>query len=412
LTRVTLIDGQTAGVSGDMLLAALIDAGGEVEVIRRVLDLIPQHFSRCNSVRLDTTEVKKHGFRSCQVELTISEKPEETEGGELVRATKAIADSSNLSSNAKAFANGSVRVLTEVEGKLHGAKTSDVHLHEAGSTDTLADVFGVAAACDSMGIFDGNVYSLPIAVGGGSITFSHGTVSVPAPAVLEIVRRYSIPIIGGPVLEELTTPTGISMLTNLAGTFLERYPPMIPEKVGYGAGKRDLAFGPNVLRVVMGRTIEKSFNSDVIQVVETNLDDVSGEIVGNALRLILDAGAKDAWVSSAQFKKGRPGYTLHAICQPSDLERISEVIIKETGTLGVRYQQWGRYVLQRDIVIIKVAFGERKFDVRVKVARDRSGKLLGIKPEFDDVESIARSLSRPAREVSALVLQEARKILE
>jgi uncharacterized protein (TIGR00299 family) protein len=255
------------------------------------------------------------------------------------------------------------------------------------------------------------VYSCPVAVGGGSVTFSHGTVSVPAPAVLEVARRYHVPILGGPANEELATPTGISMLASLAGAFLERSPPMVPEKVGYGAGKKALASTPNVLRVVIGQYEEQKFESDVVEVLETNLDDIPGEIVGGALQRILECGAKDAWVTSAQFKKNRPGFVLHAICYPNDLQRITEIIMKETGTLGVRHQEWNRFILEREVVSIKVPFGDRMFSVRIKIARDKSGELLRMKPEFEDLDSIARTLSIPIREVSAQVLQEARKAL-
>jgi len=411
LTPITFIDAQTAGISGDMLLGALIDAGAELRSIQRVLDLIPHHFPRCKSIMLGATEVKKQGFRACRAELTIAETPDETRAQELVQATDAIANSSKLSMNAKSFARNSIRILTEVESTLHGAEISRAHLHEAGSTDTLADIFGTAAACDSLRVFEGTIYSCPVAVGGGSVTFSHGTVSVPAPAVLEVARRYHVPILGGPANEELATPTGISMLANLAGAFLERAPPMIPEKVGYGAGKRELLSAPNILRVVIGQNEEQKFESDLVEVLETNLDDVTGEIVGGTLQRILESGAKDAWVTSAQFKKNRPGFVLHAICHPNDLRKITEVIMAETGTLGVRHQKWNRFILEREVITINVPFGDRMFSVRIKVARDESGELLRMKPEFEDLDLIARTLSLPVREVSARVLQEAAKTL-
>jgi hypothetical protein len=360
---------------------------------------------------LDATEVKKHGFRACRAELSITEKPDETSALELVQATDSIASSSNLSKNAVAFAKNSIRILTEVEGMLHGAQISNIHLHEAGSADTLADIFGTAAACESLKVFEGTIYSCPVAVGGGSVTFSHGTVSVPAPAVLEVARRYHVPILGGPANEELATPTGISMLASLAGAFLERSPSMIPEKVGYGAGKKELVSTPNILRVVIGQNEKQKFESDVVEVLETNLDDVSGEVVGGTLQRILESGAKDAWVTSAQFKKNRPGFVLHAICYPNDLQKITEIIMKETGTLGVRHQEWNRFILQREIVTIKVPFGDRTFNARIKIAKDKSGEYLRIKPEFEDLDSIARTLSIPVREVSTRVLQEAQKAL-
>ena len=346
MTRVTLIDGQTAGISGDMLLGALIDAGATVSTIQQTLNMIPDHFPRCKSVELNAKEVKKHGFRSCRAELTIAEETEETKAEELIRVIHEVTNSANLGDEAKSFANKAIRLLTEAESRLHGVELSSTHLHEAGSTDTLADILGTAAGCDALHLFNGKIYSCPLAVGGRTVSFSHGTVSVPAPAVLEIARRHHIPILGGPVNEELATPTGVSILASLVDEFVERPPLLVPDMVGYGAGKLELGNAPNVLRLIVGQTDEERFERDFIQVVETNLDDVSGEVVGTSVQRILDARAKDVWVTSAQFKKGRPGYVLHAICDRGDLQRISEVMMKETGTLGVRYQSWDRFILQ------------------------------------------------------------------
>ncbi len=138
---------------------------------------------------------------------------------------------------------------------------------------------------------------------------------------------------------------------------------------------------------------------------------MSGEIVGSTLQRILESGAKDAWVTSAQFKKNRPGYVLHALCSPNDLKKITEIIMTETGTLGVRHQQWNRFIREREIVTIQVRLADKMFNVRIKIARDKSGEVLGMKPEFEDLDSIARTLSLPVREVSVRVLQEARKSL-
>jgi uncharacterized protein (TIGR00299 family) protein len=404
LSKVTLIDSQIAGISGDMLLGALIDAGANVRGIQETIGLIPKYYPRCKSLQLTAREVKKHGFRSCSVDFAISEKNNETQARELIHATDEIAKASKLSQAAKSFARASIGTLAEAESKLHGVPIEEVHLHEAGSTDTLADVFGVAAACDSLGIFEGEICSSPVAVGGGSMTFSHGTVATPAPAVLEIVTRNGIPIIGGPEPGELTTPTGISMLAALTKKFLTTYPPMIPRNTGYGAGRKELANTPNLLRVVIGDAM--SAGSETVQVLETNLDDVPGEIVAHALQRILESGAKDAWTTPAVFKKSRPGHVLHAICEPSNAQRIAEIMIQETGTLGVRFQQWNRFTLQRDIEKLKLDVAGRVFDVRIKVARDGSGKIVRTKPEFDDIRAIAEALSIPAREVSDLVLRE------
>lgn len=409
MQRITLIDSQTAGISGDMLLAALIDAGASLASVEEAISIIPQYFPKCRSIRLETREVRKHGFKSRSVTFALAEKNEETTAQELIDVAQRIADASKLSGKAKSFATGSVRSLADVEGRLHGLDPSKTHLHEAGSTDTLADVFGVAASCDSLGVFDGEVYATPVAIGGGSVSFSHGTIATPAPAVLELTRQNGVPIVGGPEAEELATPTGLSMLVNLTKKFLANYPSMVPERVGYGAGRKELTDTPNLLRVVLGHSIDTDLGSETIQVLETNLDDVPGEILGHALHRILDAGAKDAWITPALFKKSRPGHVLHAICELNDIQKIAGVMMRETGTLGVRFEQWSRLILQRAIEHIKVEIASRTFEVSVKLARDGDGKLVRAKPEFDDIRSISEQLSMPARDVSAIVVREIMK---
>lgn len=388
-----------------MLLGALIDAGAGLKEIHNILQLIPQHFPRCKSLKLDSREVLKNGFRACSAEFTISETEDETKAEAIMQSTRSIAKASNLSERAKTFALAAIQILVEVESSLHGVEMSTTHLHEAGSSDTLADVFGIAAASDSLKIFEGEVFATPVAVGGGSVSFSHGTIATPAPAVLEIARRRNIPIVGGPEMVELATPTGMSILASITTKFLETYPAIIPQKVGYGAGKKGLVKAPNFMRVVLGQPIN-SREGNQVQVVETNLDDVPGDILGHTLQLLLESGAKDAWVTPALFKKGRPGYVLHAICDSHEAEKIADVMFEETGTLGVRFQQWDRFTLEREVKKVRVEISGKAFEVRIKFARDNSGKIVRAKPEFEDLKSIAKSAKMPLRGVAQLVMRE------
>ena len=412
MKRITLIDPQTAGISGDMLLGALIDAGASPKSIQQVLDNIPLHYPKCKNLKLQVREVITHGFRARAVEFEITEDSEETRAQDFLRAAENIAKASKISEKAASFATCSFRELVEAESRLHGVGAKETHLHEAGSADTLADVFGVAAACDALGVFDGDIYSTPVAVGSGIISFSHGTMAVPAPAVLEIARQRSIPICGGPENVELATPTGISMLANLVHTFAENYPLLVPDMVGLGAGKKELTSAPNMLRIVIGHGMGTEVGTDAVRVLETNLDDLPGEVLGHAMQQILDSGAKDAWITPAQFKKNRPGHVLHVICDAPETERLSNLIMEETGTLGVRYQQWNRFTLHREIRTIKVEIEGKKFDVRVKFAKQKSGRIVNVKPEFDDIHTIAKELAMPARRISEIVIREAQGTLE
>jgi uncharacterized protein (TIGR00299 family) protein len=395
-----------------MLLAALVDAGASVQSIQSILNLIPEKYSHCKSIHMKIGTNLTHGFRACNIELEISEESEKDEvsATQFMNATQQIAQNSQLSKQASAFALNSVKTLIEVEGQLHGTSPIETHLHEAGSSDTLADVFGVAAAIDSLNLFDGYIVSTPVAVGGGHVKFSHGTLSIPAPAVMEIVRLYQIPILGGPEKAELATPTGVTLLANLVRRFSPVYPAMTAEKVGYGSGKIKLTSSPNLLRVVIGTQLETTPTStETVQVLETNLDDVSGEILSHALQKLIESGAKDAWITSGLFKKNRPGHILHAICDPRDAEKISRIIMEETGTLGVRHQLWQRLTLSREVKTMNFEISAKKFDVRVKIARDAAGNIVRVKPEFEDIRMIAAEVGLPARRVEEIVCIQASK---
>jgi len=412
MSNITLIDPQTAGISGDMFLAALVSAGADPKAIQRTLDLIPRYYLKCRALDLDIREVTRGGFKGTAIDLRISESKEEVLGNDFLQAAKTIAEHSSLSRKAADLAINCISDLVIVESQLHGVDPSKVHLHETGSADTLVDAFGSAAACDLLGMFDSRILAMPVAVGGGTISFSHGTMAAPPPAVLELARRKHIPIIGGPDDLELATPTGIAILANLTSAFVERYPPMVPEIVGYGAGRRELEKAPNLLRVVIGRSKTSELDSDAVVVLETNLDDIPGEVLGYAMQRTMDSGAKDVWVTSAQFKKNRPGHVLHVLCDRADSERLASIIMEETGTLGVRYQQWDRFILQRELRSLKVEIKGKVFDVRVKIARDKSGKIARLKPEFEDIRIVANALSMPTQVVSGIVLREAERFLE
>ncbi len=179
---------------------------------------------------------------------------------------------------------------------------------------------------------------------------------------------------------------------------------MTAEKVGYGSGKMILDSSPNFLRVVLGTRLETPQRAkETVQVLETNLDDVSGEVLSHAVQELIEAGAKDAWVTFGIFKKNRPGHILHVLCDPQDTVKLSRIMIEETGTLGVRQQFWQRLTLSREVQSVSVQISGKAFEVRVKVARDSTGNIVRVKPEFDDIRKIAKEVGLPARRVEEIV---------
>jgi uncharacterized protein (TIGR00299 family) protein len=251
-------------------------------------------------------------------------------------------------------------------------------------------------------------FSLPISVGGGSVQSAHGLLPVPGPAALEILRSHRIPWKGGPVDEELLTPTGAAIFAGIVDQFLDSYPAIQAESVGYGAGSRDFHM-PNVLRGVIGQLKRHHSTSDMIVQLETNIDDVTGEVLGNLIDLLMEAGALDASIVPAIMKKGRPGNVVAAIVRQDDTEKLSRLIMKETGSLGVRvFPSVHRYVANREPRIVTVEINGSLYHASVKVSR-LGDAVLNIKPEFDDCKNIAEKTGLPLRAVIKRVEEEGRK---
>jgi hypothetical protein len=408
--KILFIDCQLAGISGDKVVAALLDLGAGQEKVINAVRETAKHVQDCDGIDVTVAEASRCGFRAKQIIIAAKEKRQHRSGLELISATIDSAKALNLSSEAQSFAEKAIRTLVGTEARLHGESIKNVHLHEAGSVDTVADIIGTAAALDDLKIFcDSRVYSSPVAVGGGLFQFSHGTVVSPAPATLEILKECRFKVFGGPLDFELSTPTGVSILTSLAETSLDHLPSMSPEAVGYGAGDRHFDTVPNILRIIMGRTPD--LTGDQVILMETNLDDVTGETIGYASERLLAAGAKDVSITPIFGKKGRPGWVISIIADQKDAETLADILTSETGTLGLRILPSHRMILMRENMKVEGEIYGNGITVDVKVARDRSGKITILKPEYDDVRELALRLGRPFRKIHDEVTELARKKL-
>ncbi len=373
-----------------MILGAFLDLGADPVPVREAIRSVTQHLKGCKFVDLKVSEVKRGEFRANRAEIMIREKYETRTGLELLAAVKAVSEENGFDEFQRRLAANSLQTLVKVEAELHGERPEEVGLDEAGSADTVADIVGIVSALRELGIGEGSeVYSLPVAVGGGLFKFSHGLVQAPAPAVIEIASTYRLPIVGGPIQVELATPTGVSVLANLATRWGSDYPSFTPEKVGYGAGKRDFSGFPNVLRAVIG---EQALHrvQEVVAVLETNLDDVTGETLGFLMTRLLEEGALDVQVIPAVGKKSRPSELLRVITKPESAAKLSEIMFEESGTLGVRTYQAMREVASRQIERVSFKVEGRRLSARVKVSRDDHGKVVNVKPEYEDLASLAR----------------------
>ncbi|MCW4046949.1 MAG: nickel pincer cofactor biosynthesis protein LarC [Candidatus Bathyarchaeota archaeon] len=407
--KILVIDCQAAGISGDMFLGALIDLGADVNKVTSAIKSLEKRDYGYKNIKIDVRQVMRKEFRATKIDVT-AESVFRKAGSELVEIVEKSAKNLKLSEKAQQFASNVIRTLVNSEAKLH-ADASDAHLHEVGLVDTPAEIVGTAVAMDDLQLFNAKIYATPASVGGGLFKFSHGILSSPAPATLEILTSKNFPIKGGPVKSELATPTGASILVNLTDEVSPFYPEMTPLKVGYGAGNKDFKEMPNVLRLTVGKPLENWLLTDEIVILETNLDDVTGEIIGHSVDRLLQEGAKDVSLIPIFTKKNRPGQILKIVTDQKNAKLLSQVIIEETGTLGVRMYPCKRHILSRELFSVNVQIDDVKASVKVKVAKDRNGKIIQIKPEYDDVKRLADKTGKPLREITELVTMRAREIL-
>lgn len=369
------------GASGDMMLGALVDLGVPLEVLEGALGTLGVPGWRLAEKGRDVGSI---AARKVDVVL---DAPEHVHRH--LSDVTAIIEASKLTRRAKAIATEAFRRLAVAEGKVHGVDPEAVHFHEVGAVDAIVDICGTAVAVDHLA--PERITAAPPPLGSGFVTAAHGRIPVPVPAVLELMK--GLPVARCETEGELTTPTGAALLATLADAF-GPVPAMTLEAVGYGAGDATWPDRPNVLRAILG-TGDGAGAAQVL-VVETNLDDMSPELVADATAAILSAGALDVVVIPVVMKKGRPGHLLQALCRDGDREKVVDAILQETTSFGVRLRPAQRVELDRAFVTVSTPFGE----VRVKVGR-RHGEVLTASPEHADCVALAEAAGVPVREVHA-----------
>ncbi len=304
---------------------------------------------------------------------------------------RAIIEASDLPTRVADRAQRVFRALAEVEGTMHGVPADEVEFHEVGSMDAIIDIVGSCAALEVLNV--DRIVCSPITVGQGVVKAAHGEIPNPSPAVMELLARRGAPSRGIADRKELATPTGVALMVALADEF-GPMPAMTVHSIGYGAGTADIPGRPNVVQVVIGAETAPS-NSPApgqpAQLLEVNVDDISGEVIAHTIVALLQAGAHDAWATPIVMKKGRPAHTVHALCDPATAETVGQVLLKETGSLGMRGSIVQRWPQRREEVVVHI----QGHPIRVKLAPDRA------KPEHDDAAAAAVALGLPLREVLA-----------
>ncbi|WP_109691444.1 nickel pincer cofactor biosynthesis protein LarC [Tumebacillus permanentifrigoris] len=412
-----------SGMSGDMLLAALIDAGADLQYVKRELEKLPvDEFD----LWVDTVDkrgitAKKLGIRLPEVggrqghghshshedghshehgngHLGHAHGHSDDQGGHRKAAMiLEMIRESELPERVIARSTAIFEAIAVAEGKIHGIDPADVHFHEVGAMDSILDTIGICLAMESLQVE--RVFSSAVPTGYGKVKMAHGLYPIPAPATAELLK--GIPLAKSPAEGELTTPTGAGVLKALATRFgpLENF---TVEAIGYGAGTKDFAH-PNVVRVLLGQAVESTAR-ETIHVLEAQVDDCSAETCGYVMERLFEVGALDVYFTSVQMKKNRPGTLVSVLCAPADVVRMEELLLRETTTFGVRQSVWTRRALEREFEEVETAYGP----VRLKIGR-LDGQVVQATPEYEDVARLAHMKDVPFREVYRAAVYENKK---
>ncbi|MBD3229058.1 MAG: nickel pincer cofactor biosynthesis protein LarC [Candidatus Lokiarchaeota archaeon] len=396
--KIIVIDGSICGISGDMVLSALIDLGGDKEKISNLANYLKENFDEIKDLSVEIKKINKSGINSTFLEIEIEEINSYRGSEKLINILDETLEAQGVSDKSKELARKILKKILKAESAVHNEIINNIHLHETGSFDTILDIVGTVLLCEDLDIIEDTTwFGLPLAVGGGTINFSHGTFSVPAPATMNILKNANYKIRGGPVNEELATPTGVAILTTLVEKQSDFIPEMNLKRIGRGSGVKNFDSVANILRILYGDSNKKVGKWEYISQIETNIDDIPGEIIGNLIdKMEISGKIKDINVISNITKKNRPGYIIKILSDISNEKENIDFLIRETGTLGVRVSRIRRKILNRKIIKKKIKISDGTFEISIKVAWDKSG-LINYKPEFDEVKKIAEKLQLPTR---------------
>ncbi len=415
-----------SGISGDMFLGALVDAGVPPDLLRetvRGLNL---------GAELEITRVDRNGITATKVDVIVNgekDKPREEisvgrahshehthagdtthshehahehdhshEHGRSLKQIREIISASSISAKAKQTALAIFQSLGEAEAKVHNKPIDDIHFHEVGSVDAIVDITCAAVGAEALAVDEWICSSLN--VGGGTVQCAHGTLPVPAPATLELLK--GVPIYSSDIKKELVTPTGAAIVKTLISRFAT-FPTVTTDRIGYGAGFRNFANSANVVRLSIGESSDAVFPAprETITIMEANLDDLSPQVFGYVIDKLLEAGALDAFGVPVQMKKSRPGAVLTVLSKPEDAQKLAKIIFAETTTIGLRMREETRYALARRHQVVETQWGT----VRMKIA-NLNGTIANYAPEYEDCRTIAEQHNVPLKQV----MQEAVRI--
>jgi uncharacterized protein (TIGR00299 family) protein len=369
-----------SGISGDMMIGALIDAGFPAEELKKALQGLP-----LQGYTLEVTREERNGLFGTRFIVKVSRNPHPHRRFSDI---KALIGAGNLSPSARDKSIAIFESLALEEAKIHGCSVEEVHFHEVGAVDSIVDIVGSVLGMEYLGV--ATAYASPLPLGSGFVETSHGRIPLPAPATVALLK--GIPVHDSGLKEELVTPTGAALAKGLAHSF-GPLPAMVIEKVGYGVGSRNLTDRPNLLRILLGEERGEA-NEETVLILESNLDDTNPEWLGFLMERLFEAGALDVVFTPGYMKKNRPAVLVHVVGNPFHKDQLMDILFSESTTLGVRFHYTQRRILERSAAEIESPWGRMKIK---KVLRpDGSWQLL---PEFEECRRIAKERDIPLREV-------------
>ena len=407
------LDLTNSGISGDMLLASLLGLIPDSSQILTNLKDVKKKLKGVSKLELDLRIVKRMGIETNNLQITMEESKTHRTPKDLSNALEKYLNENNFSNQAKEFARNVLSTLFKAEAEVHGKLIENIHLHELSSVDTLIDILGVTQVIDTIGGFGTNFsyYCSKLPLGGGKINSAHGILPIPAPATVKILENSNLLVKGGPIETELVTPTGAALLVNLHPTYKEFVPSMNLLKMSCGSGQKEFNNFSNTLRLFYGE-MKHLMPSNVlhplydyvedISILETAVDDVSGEILGNFVNILGKENILDIQIIPSITKKNRPGHVIKIICDPSQSYDIVLKTLRELGTLGVRFYSSKRVCTDRKIVNEKIEINGKWYELNFKISFIEKGdktEVINVKPEFEDLSIISKETSLPVKEI-------------
>jgi len=396
-----IIDPSISGISGDMFIAALVDLMGSK--VKTQLATLEQAIIKIDpQFQVDIEESKRGAFKTTQISIKAGDIAELQHSENLRRLMFEILTEIEASPACIDFAKRTLNALLKAEAQVHGELIENIHLHETGSVDTIFDICAAGLLIDALTSKTHlEVYSLPISVGGGFVKAAHGRLPVPSPAATQIAKDHHFLIQGGPTNHELLTPTGAAILAGLRPQFLENLPLMHVTGIGIGGGLKNFIDHPNILRVIQGTKPQK-WRAEELIVLETNVDDVTGEVLGFLIEKLMGMGAMDVSILPSVMKKNRPGHLIKVICDETHMDELMTAIIRETGTLGIRVVRCQRIAVNRIKKRFQLEIAEEQIDITAKIAWV-GDTIVNVKSEFVDLKQISEQTGLPIKDLQKRV---------